>query len=256
MFEIFLTSEAWIALLTLSLLEIVLGIDNIIFISLLTNKLPDAVRKKARTMGIALALLFRIAMLLGITWIIGFTKPIFTVFDFTATGRDLILLLGGLFLIAKSTSEIHHKVNEGGRDDDKVKLKKVAQKSFMYIILQIGLLDIVFSFDSILTAIGMTDHIIIMIVAVVVSLIVMLVFAGAISAFIEKYPTLQILALAFLILIGFVLIADGLHQHISKGYIYFAVAFSLGVEVVNIKVRDKRLAKLAQPNQNPAQSGQ
>lgn len=243
MFEIFLTSEAWIALLTLSLLEIVLGIDNIIFISLLTNKLPAERRKSARTAGIALALIFRIAMLLGITWIIGFTKPIFTVFDFTATGRDLILLFGGLFLIAKSTSEIHHKVNEGGREEDKEKLSKVAKKSFMYIIAQIGLLDIVFSFDSILTAIGMTDHIIIMIIAVVISLIVMLVFAGKISAFIERYPTLQILALAFLILIGFVLIADGLHQHISKGYIYFAVAFSLGVEVVNIKVRDRRLAK-------------
>lgn len=241
--EIFLTSEAWIALLTLSLLEIVLGIDNIIFISLLTNKLPEATRKTARTAGIALALIFRVAMLLGITWIIGFTKPIFTVFDFTATGRDLILLFGGLFLIAKSTSEIHHKVNEGGREEDKEKLGKVARKSFVSIIIQIGLLDIVFSFDSILTAIGMTDHIIIMILAVIISLIVMLIFAGKISAFIERYPTLQILALAFLILIGFVLIADGLHQHISKGYIYVAVAFSLAVEVVNIKVRDKREKK-------------
>src|SRR5690606_14792517 len=199
--EIFLTSEAWIALLTLSLLEVVLGIDNIIFISLLTNKLPEATRKTARTAGIALALIFRVAMLLGITWIIGFTKPIFTVFDFTATGRDLILLFGGLFLIAKSTSEIHHKVNEGGREEDKEKLGKVARKSFVSIIIQIGLLDIVFSFDSILTAIGMTDHIIIMILAVIISLIVMLIFAGKISAFIERYPTLQILALAFLILI-------------------------------------------------------
>ncbi len=241
--EIFLTSEAWIALLTLSLLEVVLGIDNIIFISLLTNKLPETVRKTARTAGIALALIFRVVMLLGITWIIGFTKPIFTVFDFTATGRDLILLLGGLFLIAKSTSEIHHKVNEGGREEDKAKLGKAAKKSFVSIIIQIGLLDIVFSFDSILTAIGMTDHIIIMILAVVISLIVMLIFAGKISAFIERYPTLQILALAFLILIGFVLIADGLHQHISKGYIYVAVAFSLAVEAVNIKVRDKREKK-------------
>ncbi len=241
--EIFLTSEAWIALLTLSLLEIVLGIDNIIFISLLTNKLPETIRKTARTAGIALALIFRVIMLLGITWIIGFTQPIFTIFDFTATGRDLILLGGGLFLIAKSTSEIHHKVNEGGRDDDKEKMGKAARKSFIYIIIQIGLLDIVFSFDSILTAIGMTDHIIIMILAVVISLIVMLVFAGKISAFIERYPTLQILALAFLILIGFVLIAEGLHQHISKGYIYFSVAFSIGVEAVNIKVRNNRERK-------------
>lgn len=237
--EIFLTSEAWIALLTLTLLEIVLGIDNIIFISLLTNKLPEKRRKKARTAGIALALILRVVMLLGITWIIGFTRPIFTVFDFTATGRDLILLLGGLFLIAKSTSEIHHKVAEGGREDDKEKMSKTARKNFISIIIQIGLLDIVFSFDSILTAIGMTDHLIIMIVAVVISLIVMLVFAGKISAFIERYPTLQILALSFLILIGFVLLAEGLHQHISKGYIYFAVAFSLLTEVVNIKVRER-----------------
>lgn len=256
MFEIFLTSEAWIALLTISLLEVVLGIDNIIFISLLTNKLPEERRRTARTAGIALALIFRVAMLLGITWIIGFTKPIFTVFDFTATGRDLILLIGGLFLIAKSTSEIHHKVNDDGREEDKEKLSKVAKKSFMYIILQIGLLDIVFSFDSILTAIGMTDHIIIMIIAVVISLIVMLAFAGKISAFIERYPTLQILALAFLILIGFVLIADGLHQHISKGYIYFAVAFSLGVEVVNIKVRDKRIAKTEATKASTSEAGQ
>lgn len=243
MFEIFLTSEAWIALLTLSLLEIVLGVDNIIFISLLTNKLPENVRQKARTAGIGLALVLRVVMLLGITWIIGFTQPIFTVFDFTASGRDLILLIGGLFLIAKSTSEIHHKVAEGGRDDDKEKMAKAAKKSFTSIIIQIGLLDIVFSFDSILTAIGMTEHIIIMIIAVVLSLIVMLIFAGKIASFIERYPTLQILALAFLILIGFVLIAEGLHQHISKGYIYFAVAFSLGVEVVNIKLRNKRNRK-------------
>lgn len=240
MFEIFLTSEAWIALLTLSLLEIVLGVDNIIFISILTNKLPENIRKKARTAGIALALVLRVVMLLGITWIIGFTKPIFTVFDFTASGRDLILLIGGLFLIAKSTSEIHHKVAEDGREQDKEKMAKAAKKSFMSIIIQIGLLDIVFSFDSILTAIGMTEHIVIMIIAVVISLVVMLVFAGKIASFIERYPTLQILALSFLILIGFVLIADGLHQHISKGYIYFAVAFSLGVEVVNIKLRNKR----------------
>lgn len=243
--EIFLQADAWVALLTLTVLEIVLGIDNIIFISLLTNRLPDGVRATARTAGIGLALVFRIIMLLGITWIIGFTKPIFTIFEFTATGRDLILLFGGLFLIAKSTSEIHHKVAEDGHQDDKKKFTKAATKSFIYIIAQIGLLDIVFSFDSILTAIGMTDELIIMIVAVVISLVVMLVFAGKIAVFIEKYPTLQILALAFLILIGFVLIADGFHQHISKGYIYFAVAFSLGVEVVNIRVRDKNNKKVA-----------
>lgn len=239
-FEIFLHSEAWVALLTLSLLEIVLGIDNIIFISLLTNKLPEERRKKARTAGIGLALILRVLMLLGITWIIGFTEPIFTVFDHTVTGRDIVLLLGGLFLIGKSTSEIHHKIDGGAKEEDEVSLKKQAKKSFASIIIQIGLLDIVFSFDSILTAIGMTRDLIIMILAVVVSLIVMLIFAGRIAAFIERHPTLQVLALAFLILIGFVLIADGLHQHISKGYIYFAVAFSLAIEVVNIRVRKKQ----------------
>ncbi len=239
--EIFLESSTWLALLTLTLLEIVLGVDNIIFISLLTNKLPPERRKTARTAGIGLALLFRIVMLLGITWIIGFTQPLFTIFGFTATGRDIVLLAGGLFLIGKSTTEIHHKMNEGGRDEDKAEKKKqAAHKSFLAIILQIGLLDIVFSFDSILTAIGMTDELIIMIIAVVISLIIMLVFAGKIAAFIEKYPTLQVLALAFLILIGFVLIADGLHQHISKGYIYAAVVFSLLVEVVNIRMRRKK----------------
>ncbi len=239
-FEIFLEPSAWVSLLTLSLLEIVLGIDNIIFISLLTNKLPEKNREKARTAGIALALILRIVMLLGITWIIGFTRPLFEVFGFEATGRDLVLLLGGFFLIGKSTSEIHHKIEEGGREGEKEQMKSAAQRSFAAIILQIGLLDIVFSFDSILTAIGMTNEIIIMILAVVISLIVMLVFSGRIARFIEKYPTLQILALAFLILIGFVLIADGLHQHISKGYIYAAVAFSLAVEVVNINVRKKK----------------
>ncbi len=237
--EIFLTSEAWIALLTLSLLEIVLGIDNIIFISLLTNKLPEERRRRARIAGISLALIFRVVMLLGITWIIGFTEVLFTVGDFDVTGRDIILLIGGLFLIGKSTSEIHHKIDGDGRNDDKVEVKKQAQKGFVSIIIQIGLLDIVFSFDSILTAIGMTDQLLIMVLAVIISLIVMLIFAGKIAAFIERYPTLQILALAFLILIGFVLIADGLHQHISKGYIYFAVAFSLAIEVVNIRLRKK-----------------
>lgn len=237
--NIFLEPTTWISLLTLSLLEIVLGIDNIIFISLLTNKLPQANRKKARTAGIGLALVLRIIMLLGITWIIGFTQPLFEVFGFEATGRDLILLLGGFFLIGKSTSEIHHKIDAGGRVEDKSKMKKAATKGFTAIIIQIALLDIVFSFDSILTAIGMTEEITIMILAVVISLLVMLAFAGKISSFIEKYPTLQILALAFLILIGFVLVADGLHQHISKGYIYAAVTFSLVVEVINIRLRKK-----------------
>jgi predicted tellurium resistance membrane protein TerC len=216
-----------------------LGIDNIIFISILTNKLPEQSRPRARFAGIALALIFRVIMLLGITWIIGLTKPLFSVFEMAFTGRDLVLLAGGLFLIAKSTSEIHHKMEVGSSEEDQQSLKKKATRSFWAIILQIGLLDIVFSFDSILTAIGMTEELIIMIAAVIVSLIVMLVFAARIAAFIEKHPTLQVLALSFLILIGFVLIAEGFHQHISKGYIYFAVAFSLLVEVINLRVRKK-----------------
>jgi predicted tellurium resistance membrane protein TerC len=236
-FSLFLSSEAWIAFFTLSLLEVVLGIDNIIFISILTNKLPVENRARARFAGIALALVFRIVMLLGITWIIGLTEPLFTLLNTAFTGRDIVLLLGGLFLIAKATSEIHHKTEVNDPKEDKQELKKQGAKSFAAIIIQIGLLDIVFSFDSILTAIGMTEEVLIMIMAVIVSLVVMLIFAGKIADFIEKHPTLQVLALAFLILIGFVLIADGLHQHISKGYIYFAVAFSLLVEAVNIRVR-------------------
>ncbi|MGK0407013.1 MAG: putative tellurium resistance membrane protein TerC [Roseivirga sp.] len=238
-FTVLFTIDGLIAFLTLSLLEVVLGIDNIIFISILTNKLPEEDRPRARFAGIALALVFRIIMLLGITWIIGLTKPLFELFSMAFTGRDLVLLAGGLFLIAKSTSEIHHKMES--IDDEHVKSEKPKiPGSFLSIIVQIGLLDIVFSFDSILTAIGMTDEIVIMILAVIVSLIVMLIFAGRIAEFIEKHPTLQVLALSFLILIGVVLIAEGFHQHISKGYIYFAVVFSLTVEAVNIRVRKRK----------------
>lgn len=236
-FSVFLTTEGLIAFLTLSLLEIVLGIDNIIFISILTNKLPEETRGRARFAGIALALVFRIIMLLGITWIIGLTEPLFSLFSMAFTGRDLVLLSGGLFLIAKSTNEIHHKMELPGEEK---KAKQKATGSFMAIIIQIGLLDIVFSFDSILTAIGMTEQLAVMIMAVIISLVVMLVFAGRIASFIEKHPTLQVLALSFLILIGVMLIAEGFHQHISKGYIYFAVAFSLLVEIVNIRVRKKQ----------------
>lgn len=234
-YSVLFTLDGLIAFLTLSLLEIVLGIDNIIFISILTNKLPEDTRPRARFAGIALALIFRIIMLLGITWIIGLTAPLFELFSMVFTGRDLVLLAGGLFLIAKSTSEIHYKM-ESEEGEEQGKTTKVPG-SFISSILQIGLVDIVFSFDSILTAIGMTEEIVIMILAVIVSLGVMLVFAGRIASFIEKHPTLQVLALSFLILIGVVLIAEGLHQHISKGYIYFAVAFSLTVEAVNIRVR-------------------
>lgn len=234
--EIFLLADTWIALLTLTFLEIVLGIDNIIFISIVAGKLPEKDQKKARMIGLTLALVVRVALLFGISWLIGLTDPIITIKEFALSWRDIILLVGGLFLIAKSTSEIHHKV-EGheGTDDSKRKVT-----SFSSAILQIVLLDIIFSFDSILTAVGLTDKIILMVIAVIVSIIVMMIFAGKISNFINKHPTLQILALSFLILIGFMLGIESLHFHVPKGYIYFAVFFSLLVEVINIRMRKKK----------------
>ena len=236
MMELFMQTETWIALLTLSFLEIVLGIDNIIFISILTNKLPEDIRPKARAGGIGLALVTRIIMLLGISWIIGMTAPLLTIMDHPISGRDLVLFTGGLFLIAKSTREIHHKIED---DESDSSVDKPAKKiSFTSIIIQIALLDIVFSFDSILTAVGMTEHVIIMIIAVVISLIIMLIFANAISDFIEKHPTIQMLALSFLILIGFVLVAESFHLEIPKGYIYFAVFFSLAVEFLNMRFKN------------------
>ncbi|MCB0755110.1 MAG: TerC family protein [Flavobacteriales bacterium] len=249
--EIFLHSETWIALLTLTFLEIVLGIDNIIFISIVTDKLPENQQAKGRNIGLGLALLFRVGLLLGITWIIGFTEPIFSLFEHEFSGRDLILLAGGLFLLGKSTSEIHHKLE--GVDED----MEPGQKAGLTLgsaLVQIVALDMVFSFDSILTAIGLTEHVIIMIVAVVLSMIVMMLFSGAISKFINNRPTLQILALAFLILIGFMLMIEAVGFHVPKGYIYFAVAFSLIVEMINIRMRKKRkpvtLKKHMTPDEN------
>ncbi len=242
--EIFLDPANWIALLTLTFLEIVLGVDNIIFISLVTQRLPIAKQRKARNLGLMLALLFRIGMLLSITTIIQLKEPLFTIMGLGFSGRDLILLGGGIFLIAKSTSEIHHKVGqiEGSEKEDKG--KKV---SFSGTIIQIILLDIIFSIDSILTAIGLSDQVLLMIIAVVVALFVMMAFAGKISDMINKYPTLQILALSFLILIGFTLVLEvealPFHVHIEKGFIYFAVAFSLTVEMLNITMRKPKKIK-------------
>lgn len=239
--EELLTGTGIAALLTLTFLEIVLGIDNIIFISILTNKLPEENRPRARFWGIALALIFRIVMLLGITWIIGFSEPLITILEQEITGRDIILFGGGLFLLFKSTREIHHKIAlSENKETTAASVPKAAIKGFAGAILQIALLDIVFSFDSILTAIGMTDNLPIMIIAVVISLIVMLIFAGKIAAFIEKHVSLQILALSFLILIGFMLIAESAHFHVPKGYIYFAVGFSLLVEVLNMRADKKK----------------
>lgn len=244
--EIFLQADTWLALLTLCFLEIVLGIDNVIFISIVSNKLPDEQRKKARNLGLGLAMFVRIALLLCITWIIGFVEPLFTVpanfiinHDMAISGKDLILLFGGLFLIAKSTMEINHEM-EG--DEEEEESKKGIIPTFASTIFQIILLDIIFSFDSILTAVGIVppEQVIIMIIAVIVSIIVMMFFSGAISNFIKKHPSMEVLALGFLILIGFTLVLEGMHQEIPKGYIYFAVAFSLLIEFTNIRVRKKR----------------
>jgi predicted tellurium resistance membrane protein TerC len=224
--------ELALAFLTLAFLEIVLGIDNIIFISILTNKLPEEARRKARSLGIGLALVFRIAMLLGISWIMGFEEPLFSVWEHAVSGRDLVLLGGGFFLLWKSTHEIFG-IMEG--PNAHVEKEKQAAGSFTAAIVQIALLDIVFSFDSILTAIGMTNDIPVMIAAVVVSLIVMLAFSGRIAAVIEKHPSLQVLSLAFLILIGCLLVAESMGQHVPKAYIYVAVGFSLLVELLNIR---------------------
>jgi predicted tellurium resistance membrane protein TerC len=240
--DIFLHAETWIAILTLTFLEVVLGIDNIIFISIVTGKLPQEKQRVSRNTGLALAMCFRIALLIGITYIIGLTQPLFTI-DFWSifhkvSVRDIILIAGGVFLLAKSTSEIHQKVE--AREHG---LKETKTRSVAAAIVQIILLDIIFSFDSILTAIGMTKEVVLMIIAVVISLFIMMLFSGAISRFINKNPTLQILALSFLILIGFMLMVEGLHFEVPKGYIYFAVIFSLLVELLNMRMRRKSKKK-------------
>ncbi len=228
--------EIAIALLTLVALEIVLGIDNIIFISILSGKLPQEKQKKARLTGLAAAMIMRILLLFSLSLIMKLTAPLFTIFNNEISGRDLILIIGGLFLIGKSTFEIHEKLE--GEDETQSAGKKAI--SFTGIIIQIMILDIVFSLDSVITAIGMTDMLWVMITAVVISVIFMMFTSGAVSAFVHKHPTVKILALSFLLLIGVTLIADGFGQHISKGYIYFAMAFSVFVEMVNIRIRSKR----------------
>ncbi|MBC7745589.1 MAG: TerC family protein [Flavobacterium sp.] len=238
--------EIWISLITLTVLEIVLGIDNIIFISIMASKLPKDQQKKARQVGLALAMITRILLLLSLTWIMTLTKPLFSVGELigltdqewieklSISGRDLILIIGGLFLIYKSTSEIHDKL-EG--EDHTVENKVVA--TFSGVIIQILLLDVVFSLDSVITAVGMADHIGVMIAAVVIAVGVMMLSAGGISDFVNQHPTVKMLALSFLLLIGVSLLAEGFEQHIPKGYIYFSMAFSVLVEMLNIKMKKK-----------------
>ncbi|HNQ88741.1 MAG TPA: TerC family protein [Verrucomicrobiota bacterium] len=236
--------ETWISLLTLTVLEIVLGIDNVVFISILAGKLPEHQRERARRVGLSLALITRILLLCALAWVMGLRTVLFTVLGHAVTGRDLILILGGLFLIFKATHEIHDKL-EG--DDGRV-TRRIAP-TFVSVIVQILLLDVVFSLDSVITAVGMARQLGVMIAAVVIAVIFMLVFSGALSRFIEQHPTLKMLALSFLLMIGVVLVADGLGQHISKGYVYFAMAFSVLVETLNLRMRARmaRTVALRQP---------
>jgi len=227
--------SAWIALLTLTALEIVLGIDNIIFISILSSKLPDDQQGKARQIGLIAALGTRILLLLSISWVVKLTTPLFTVLEFSLSGRDLILLGGGLFLLAKATHEIHENL-EGHPSKESTDVKKI---SFGGIIAQIAVLDIVFSLDSVITAVGMADDLAVMIIAVVIAVGIMLFAATPLSDFVNQHPTLKILALSFLLLIGLSLVMEGLHQHISKGYIYFAMGFSVFVEILNLRMKAK-----------------
>lgn len=234
-FELFTHTETYISLATLTFMEIVLGIDNIIFISIVTGKLPDEIQEKARVVGLTLAVLFRIVLLLCIVRIAGLTEPLFTIFNFGVTGRDIVLIGGGLFLITKSTLEIHTKI-EGGEVAEE---KRRATTRFVTVIMHIIMLDIVFSFDSVITAVGLVKHVAIMIIAILLSLVVMIVFAKKVSHFINKNPTITMLALAFLLMIGLLLFAEGFHIEVPKGYVYFAMAFSVFVEFLNMRLRKK-----------------
>jgi predicted tellurium resistance membrane protein TerC len=244
--------QAWIALVTLTALEIVLGIDNIIFISILAGRLPHSEQAKARILGLTLAMFTRIALLFSLTIIMRLTAPLFAVLGNEISGRDIILIVGGLFLIAKSTHEIHEKL-----EGDEGKTSRKVAASFASVIIQIMLLDIVFSLDSVITAIGMASALGIMVTAVVIAVVFMMIFAAAISDFVQKRPTIKMLALSFLLLIGVTLIAEGLDQHIPKGYIYFAMAFSVFVEMLNLKLRGRATEplKLREPIVEEARAG-
>lgn len=235
MFEWIFLPEAWIALATLLALEIVLGIDNIIFISILVGRLPESQRDTARRLGIGFALVSRLALLFSLAWIIGLVEPWFTVFGNEISGRDVVLIVGGLFLLAKSTHEIH-----GSMEAEHGGPGSVASYGFYSTVIQIGLLDIVFSLDSVITAVGLVEHISVMVIAIVGAVIVMLVAAKPIGEFVDRHPTIKMLALSFLILIGFTLVAEGFDVHVPKGYVYFAMAFSMAVELLNIRVRRSR----------------
>ncbi|MDE2366060.1 MAG: TerC family protein [Betaproteobacteria bacterium] len=234
MFEWLTSPEAWVALVTLTALEIVLGIDNIIFISILVGRVPEAQRNFARRMGLSLAMLTRLGLLFSISWVMGLTKPWFKVFDNPISGRDIVLIGGGLFLLAKATHEIHNSLEGAGGDSP-----KIMATSMGMVLVQIAVLDIVFSLDSVITAVGLVEHVALMAIAIVLAVLVMLMAAKPIGDFVETHPTIKILALAFLILVGLTLILEGVGIHIPKGYIYFAMAFSVSVEFINLRMRKK-----------------
>lgn len=230
--------EAWIALFTLTALEIVLGVDNIIFISILVGRLPEAQRQRARVLGLAFAMLTRIGLLLSLAWVMTLTEPLFTIIGKAISGRDLILIGGGLFLLWKSVHEIHNSLER----EEEEQASAAVRAGFAAVIVQIGIIDIVFSLDSVITAVGMADHVTIMVIAIVIAIGVMMFSAKTIGEFVDRHPTVKMLALSFLILIGIALIAEGWEYHIPKGYIYFAMAFSVGVEMLNIRMRARRAA--------------
>ena len=234
MLQLLSDPQAWIAFATLTALELVLGIDNIIFISILVDKLPAAQRESARRLGLFMAMFMRVGLLLVLAWIVGLVEPLFTVMDKGISGRDLILILGGLFLIWKSTGEIHHSL-----EGEEEQATSAVSAGFAAIILQIMMIDLVFSLDSIITAVGMVDDVRVMIAAVIVSVALMMLFAGPIGRFVSDHPTIKMLALAFLVVVGVVLVAEGFGHHVPKGYVYFGMAFSLGVELLNIRLRRK-----------------
>ncbi len=243
MLEIFSSPETWVSLLTLTALEIVLGIDNIIFITILAGKLPKEDRKKATRLGLGGALLSRLALLAAISWVTKLTAPLFSVMGYEVSGRDLVLISGGLFLMAKATFEIYDKVEAAHPMMAEEKAARGGRK-LASVVGQIMLLDLVFSLDSVITAVGMVQHIEIMVLAVIIAIIVMLVFAAPIGNFVEKHPSIKILALSFLVMIGLLLVAEGTGQHFNRGYVYFAMAFSLGIELLNMRyrARQERLA--------------
>jgi predicted tellurium resistance membrane protein TerC len=248
MIELLTDPQVWIAFATLTLLELVLGIDNIIFISILVDKLPKERREFARKIGLFMAMFMRIGLLLVLAWIVGLVEPLFTVLEQEISGRDLILILGGLFLVWKSTTEIH-----GSLEGEEGTTASAVKATFGAVILQIMLVDLVFSLDSIITAVGMVDDVRVMIAAVIVSVGLMMLFAGPIGRFVSDHPTIKMLALSFLIVVGVVLVAEGFDQHVPKGYVYFAMAFSLGVEMLNIRMRkrSKKPVDLHSPYEPP-----